>query len=308
MSLFAYLQQTQRFLREHNQTFLNPEDLISYINRARREVAMRGQAIRVLTPISGSIVSWTVDDAGSGYTDTPTLTVSEPDLPSGTLPFPNGDQATAEAIVQSGSIAAIFSSYGGAGYFQPTLTIEDSTGADAEASATLSWINTLNQGQEVYAYSDIDLSAFPGCESVYYVRSISILYSNYRYSLPNYAFSTYQSMIRQYPRAYQYVPAFFSQFGQGTAGSVYVYPLPSQTYAAEWDCQVIPSDLIDDQSYDALPAPWTEAVPYMAAHLAMIELQNFNAARAFMELYEKWALLYSQYARVGRVTNPYGRY
>ena len=36
-SLFDYLKQTQRFLREGKQDLLNPEDLIGYINRARRD-------------------------------------------------------------------------------------------------------------------------------------------------------------------------------------------------------------------------------------------------------------------------------
>lgn len=308
MALFEYMQQTQRFLREQRQEYLNPDDLISYINRARREIAMRSQSIRVLTPSSGSIIGWSITNAGTGYSDTPTLTVSTPDFPSGALPDPAGAQATAQAIVNNGVIENIVSSYGGSGYFQPQLTIEDATGVDAAAEPILTWINELNQGQEVYPFSGIDLSANPGCEAVYFVRSISIIYANYRYSLPVYDFSTYQALIRQYPYQYQYVPALASQFGQGTSGSFYCYPLPSQTYQYELDCQCIPSDLLDDQSYEALPMPWSDAVPYFAAHLAMLELQNFNSAKAFLDLYDTFAQRYSNYARVGRRTNPYGRY
>lgn len=46
-ALNEYLKQTQRFLRDATQQFLNPQDLISYVNRARREVAMRAQCIRM---------------------------------------------------------------------------------------------------------------------------------------------------------------------------------------------------------------------------------------------------------------------
>lgn len=306
--LFQYLQDTQRFLREQNQVMLNPEDLTNYINRARREVAMRTQAIRVLTPIAGSIIGWSVTAGGSGYSNDPTLTISAPDLPNGMLPDPNGAQATATASVQNGTITAIYSQYGGSGYFQPTMTITDDTGTGATATPEISWTNHVNQGQEQYAFSDIDLSMFPGCESVYFVRSITILYNNYRYALPMYAFSVYQSQIRQYPRQYQYVPTFSSQFGQGTSGSFFLYPLPSEEYAAEYDCLVLPSDLIDDQSVEALPMPWRDAVPYFAAHLAMLELQNYNAANFFLTLYKERAQSYSDFARVGRMVNPYGRY
>lgn len=306
--LFTYMKDTQRLLREQKQNYLNPQDLIAYINRARREIAMRSQCIRVLTPISGEITGWTVTDGGSGYSDTPTLTITTPDFPSGTGTYPTGAQATAQAIVQSGVITAIDSTYGGAGYFAPTMTITDTTGSGATATASLSFINELNQGQEVYPFSDIDLSQNPGCAAVYFVRSVSIIYNNYRYSLPVYAFSIYQAMIRQYPFQYQYVPTFASQFGQGVNGSFYVYPLPSQTYQYELDCQCTPSDLIDDLSVEAIPQPWQDAVAFYACHLAMTELQNYNAATYFLGLYEKFAQRFSDYARVGRVTNPYGRF
>ena len=62
--LFGYLRQTQRFLREQKQDFENPDDLLSYINRARREVAGRTQCIRRLTPISGQVVDGTVVTGG----------------------------------------------------------------------------------------------------------------------------------------------------------------------------------------------------------------------------------------------------
>ncbi len=306
--LNTYLQQTQRFLRDQKQETNNPGDLISYVNRARREIAMRSTAIRRLTPISGSIVSWEVTDGGSGYVN-PTLEVSAPDFPSGSLPYPSGLQATAGAVVQGGIITSITSTEGGAGYWEPpTLTITDFPGTGATATATLSFINQLNEGQESYAFSDIDTSMFPGVGAVYAVHSVSVIYSNYRYSLPCYSFSTYQAMIRQYPFQYQYVPTFCAQFGQGTDGSFFMYPLPSQQYQIEFDCFCLPQDLLTNDSDEALPQPWQDAVPYFAAALAFEELQNYNVAKYYHDQYDKMALRYSQYARPGRVVNPYGRY
>lgn len=306
MSLNSMLQQTQRLLREQNQVFENPTDLISYINNARREIALRTQCIRILTPSSGVITGYSIAAAGAGYTNTPTVTVTAPDFPSGQLPYPNGLQATAFPTVLNGQITQIDPVVGGAGYFQPTVTITDSTGTGASASAIVQQINLLNQGQEVYPFSGINLSGNPGCKSVYGVRGISLIYSGYRYSLECLPFSRYQ-IYRAYPYQYQYTPAICSQFGQGTNGNFFFYPLPSQSIQAEWDCQCLPSDLIDDLSPEAIPDPWTDAVPYMAAHLAFLELQNFNAAKAYLELYEKRALSYSQFTRIGRGVNPYGR-
>lgn len=308
MALFEYMKQVERFLRDARQDFLNPEDLISYINRARREVAMRAQCVRILTPISGAISSWEVTDGGSGYSAIPTLTITSPDFPSGTGVYPNGLQAEAQAIVTGGVIQSIQSTEGGAGYFQPQMTITDTTGSDATAEATVAFINVLNAGQEVYPFSSVDLSQNPGAGAVYMVKSISIIYSNYRYSLPVYAFSEYQAHIRSFPFQYQWVPAMASQYGQGVSGSFYVYPLPSQTYQYELDCFCLPQDLTDDLSVEIIPAPWTDAIPYFSAYLGYLELQNANMARFYLDQFDSFLLRYSTYARPGIRVNPYGRY
>jgi hypothetical protein len=307
VGLNKYLEQVQRFARDQKQQYFDVGNLIDYVNRARREVAGRTQCIRRLTTISGSIESWSVTNGGSGYSSSPTLTITPPDFPSGTLPFPNGAQATATAIVQGGVITAIESAYGGAGYFQPVMTIKDTTGKGATAVASVAHINTLNQGQEVYNFSDVDLSIFPGVDSCYAVKSVSIIYANYRYSVPIYAFSIYQAYVRQYPFQYQYVPTFGSQYGQGTDGSFYLYPLPSQQYQIEFDMYCLPQDLIDDQSVDVIPKPWDDAVSYFAAALAFEEFQNLNAAKYYHDQFDQRVLGYSMYARPGRMINPYGR-
>jgi len=305
-----YLRQTQRFLREQKQEFENPDDLMSYINRARREVAGRTQCIRRLTPISGQVVSATVLTGGTGYV-TPVATITPPDFPSGVLPAPNGRQATTGVTKSAGVITGIDINDGGDGYFQPLVTITDASGpgTGATASLTLSPMNLLNQGQEVYNFSDIFLGNWPGVDTVHAIKSISIIYSNYRYSLPMYAFSVYQAQIRQYPFQYQYVPAFASQFGQGAGGSFYVYPLPSQTYQMEFDCFCLPTDMqLDNSISEPIPQPWTDAVPYMAAQLAYMELQNWNAAKFYQNEFDMRTLGYSTQARPGRTVNQYGRY
>jgi len=306
--LHEYLQQTERFLRDQKQELLNPGDLVSYINRARREVAMRSQCLRILTPVSGAVTAASIVAYGSGYTNSPTITITAPDFPAGGTINPGGAQATAAAIVQSGSIANVDITYGGAGYFQPSASITDSTGSGASISLTVSTPNVLVAHQEVYPFSDVNLDAFPGVESIYMIKSISILYSNYRYSLPCYSFSDYQAKLRRYPVGYSWVPTCCSQFGQGVNGSFYVYPIPSQTYQYELDCFCIPSDLTTNLSDEALPLPWTEAVPYMAAYLCYLELQNYNAAKFYLDQFDMFVNRYSTYARPGRATNPYGRY
>ncbi len=307
-SLNTYLQQCQRFLREAKQDFLNPDDLRSYINRARREVAMRAMCVRRLTPISGSVVTIAVTAGGTGYSAAPTVTITAPDFPSGQGAYANGDQATATAVVSAGVVLAISVDYGGHGYFQPEVTITDVTGTGATATATVTGVNTITIGKEQYPLSEIDVSSFPGVDSVYLVHSVSVIYSNYRYSLPQYDFSTYQAQIRNFPFQYTYVPTFCSQTGQGSEGSIFMYPLPSQTYQVEYDCFCMPQDLVTNDSQDVIPKPWDDVVPYFAAHLAFLEIQNMNTSNFYFDLYNKMLVRYSTAARFGRAVNPYGRY
>lgn len=307
MPLFDYMKQTQRFIHDSKMEMVDPADLIVYINRARREVAMRTQCLRVLPTISGSVIGATVGTVGHNYT-APTVTITPPDFPSGALPFPNGVQATANIQATGGTISNIAIDNGGSGYFQPQIIINDPTGSGATATAQTSLLNTVNQGQEVYPFSGVDLTPFPGVGSIVTVKSVSIIYANYRYSIPVYSFSRYQALIRQYPFQYQYVPTMGAQFGQGTNGSFYLYPIGSQTYQMEWDCFCVPSDILTDQDVEALPQyPWTDGVPFLAAYYAFLEMQNLNAANFYNQQFDKWMTRYGTYARPGRQINPYGR-
>jgi len=307
-TLNDYIQDVQTFLRDSSQNMLDPGDIIKSINRARREIALRTNCLRILPDISAACMTCSVVAAGSGYSNTPTITLSAPDFPSGTGPYPGGAQASVSAIVQSGTIASAFVTYGGSGYFQPTASITDATGTGASITVQTAAINTLNEGQEQYPFSDVDLSPFPGVESIYAVQSVSIIYANYRYSIPIYSFSAYQAKIRNYPFQYQYVPAFGAQYGQGTSGSFFLYPLPSQTYQYELDCYCLPSDLTTNLSVEALPDPWTDAVAYWAAHLSYLQIQNYNAAKFYEDMFERRLQHYSNAARVSRAVNIYGRY
>lgn len=308
-TLFSYMQLVQRLIHDTKQEKANPEDILAYVNQGRREVAERAQCIRRLTPISGSVVSATVVNPGTGYT-APTVSITPPDFPSGVPPYPNGAQATGNAILLGGTIAAVDIAFGGSGYFQPVGSIVDPTGTGASISLTLTPFHVLNPSQEVYNFSDLPVTSWwPGIDYVYALRTNpTIIYSNYRFGIPCYAFSEYQTKVRNFPLQYQWVPSICAQFGQGADGSIYAYPLPSQIYQWEWDCLCSPSDLIDNQSYDALPHPWAQSVAYYATHLAYLNFQNLNAAEYYMKLYENSVVRRSQAARPSRVVTSFGRY
>lgn len=305
--LSSYVQNTMRLIGDVNQQRVPYNDLVIYVNRARRKVAELTQCVRVLTPISGSITSVTLVSEGLGYTS-PSVTISPPDSPGGTVNNPGGLQATAIAHVTSGTITSITMTNPGSGYFQPTVTITDSTGSGAVGTAVLSPINQTVANQEVYNFSNIPLGNVQGVLSIFAIKSVSMIYENYRYSLPMYSFSTYQAMIRRYPYQYSYVPTVGSQYGQGVNGSLYLYPIASQAYPYECDCFCLPIDLVDDTTFEAIPQPWTDSIPYYAAYLAYLYMQQANDAKGMRKLFDDNLLEQSIASRPGRITNPYGRY
>lgn len=268
--LYRYLQQVQRLLGfDETQAYYSIDDLIEFVNIARGEVAAQGQCVRLLTPCAGSIVTLNVTNPGTGYTN-PVISVSVPDAPSGSLPFPQGAQATGNVQQIGGMISNASIAFGGGGYFQPVVTVSDPTGVGAVIEPILAPLNQTIFGQEEYPFEGIDLTPFPGIGSILSVRSVSFVWSNWQWSSSRVSFSKYQALIRQYVASFFAPPVWVCQFGQGAAGTLKMYPLPDQSYQMQWDCLCLPSDLIDDTSYDPIPEPWTKAVPFYAAHLALL--------------------------------------
>lgn len=305
--LFDYLKQVRRLSRDQRMSTIDEGDLIDFVNRARRDVAMRSSCVRILTPISGQVIQCTMVTPGSNYSQATVAVISAPDFPSGFAPHPNGAQATALPIISSGQIVGCDIAYGGSGYFQPTITFIDATGTGAVGSLAVSPISVMNQGQEVYRFADQDLSANPGVKSIYSVKSVSVLYANWRYTLACPSFSSYQATLRSFPFQYQYVPFYMAQYGRGTAGAFFMYPQPSAPWQMEWDCFCLPDNLTDDQSVEAIPDPYTDAVPFRAAYFAYLELQNLNAARFYDQEFDKWMARFGTATLPGRTSNPYGR-
>ena len=305
--LFQYMQRTQRLVGDTNQTQVPPNDIIDCINQARNHIAELTQSVRAITLISGSVTSITLLAGGSGYTS-PTVTISTPDSPGGLATNPSGVQAAATAVLTGTSITSITLSVAGAGYFQPTVTITDSTGSGASATANVSALTQTVNGQEVYPFSNFVLTPASGVGAVFAVKSVSMIYDDFRYSLPVYSFSTYQALIRRYPRQYSYVPTIGSQFGQGTNGSLYLYPIANSNYQFECDCFCLPTPLAADTDPEVIPQPWSDSVPFFAAYLVLLQMQRANDARGMLDLFDKFLLRQSGAARSGRRTNPYGRW
>src|SRR3954470_957985 len=113
-TLTQYLTQVQRPLGTKSAATLYPTaDLTDYINTARNQIAIEGQCVRALPPISGPISTIAVTSAGVGW-GAATVLISAPDSPSGAGPQANGVQASANATSAAGRITAVTVLSGGA--------------------------------------------------------------------------------------------------------------------------------------------------------------------------------------------------
>lgn len=282
--LFYYQQELQQLLGDQAEKRFNISDLRSYINRARRKVAQATQCVRVLPPSSGSFASLRPVPGGTGYT-APTVIISPPDaIGTGFV------QATATATVALGVITAFTITNAGTGYVQPTVTINDTTGVGAVAVPTLTAFAAAIAGQEVYTFASLSAlvqANIPGVANVVAVQSVAVSWGSWKPMMRNIpSWSAFQAYCRAWDIGQQNYPTVWSQYGQGENGSFYIFPIPSILSQMDVDCYCTPIDLMLDTDVEAIPHPYTEAVPWYAAFLAYLSAQNQDAAAGMLANYK----------------------
>jgi hypothetical protein len=88
-------------------------------------------------------------------------------------------------------------------------------------------------------------------------------------------------------------PVTWAQYAQGSAaptggssqsGSFYLDPIPDDVWTLYCDCACYPVTLVDDTTVEAIPYPFTDAVPFFAAYYALLGAQ-MQARRADAEAF-----------------------
>lgn len=193
-------------------------------------------------------------------------------------------------------------------YSTPSLTrfINISRGQLAGESRCIRAIGTINTviGQRAYNFSSINVgvSASTGIDGVLHVRQISwVVGSGQRMLAPTpweqfYLFNLNNPVPQSgFPRRWsQYAQGGAPQAGttEGQGGSFYIDPIPDASYPLTCDCTCFPIGLVNDNTVEAIPYLWTDAVPFFAAYYAYLSSQTgarqADAARMF-ELYKEFS-------------------
>lgn len=92
-------------------------------------------------------------------------------------------------------------------------------------------------------------------------------------------------------------PEVYAQFGQGVLGTLW-FNLPDIDYTVNVDAVCYPIPLVDDSTAEAIPYPWTDAVPYYAAWYGMMNEQRQGDADRYMQRYKELM------ARARLMSNP----
>lgn len=273
--LTKYLTRVQSLVSDAANQFWSQSSLINFINEARGQIAAEGQCIKVLTPGTNGISSITVTAGGSGYTTPPTVTITGP-----------GTGATATAVLTGDAVTSVTVTAAGSKYDNTTtISFSGGGGSGAKATPVINCLNTV-ANQEVYTFATANtfVQLTTGVSSILFVESVAVSWGALKPVLNQWNWNDLQARVRAYP-VISGQPAMWAQFGQGQSGSIYLQPVPTQALPMEFNCICTPIDLVDDTTAEAIPYPWTDAVPYYSAYLAFLNARRPEEARDKLNIY-----------------------
>jgi hypothetical protein len=158
------------------------------------------------------------------------------------------------------------------------------------------------QTSTVAANQEIILtSALPNGVNTLDIINLNLIWGNTRIALQYLPFTDFNARLRYYQN-YIGRPIAYSMYGQT---SIYLGPVPDQTYTIELDTIVLPTALSNASPTETLPAPYTSPVAFYACYKAKHKEQAFGESEIFRQEYinQVRAVLSSVFTR--RITTPY---
>ena len=275
MALNAYLTQVRQLLKDPNGNTYNTTDLTDYINEARGELAITAECVRLLLQWNDAATFTQTGDTVAGQSTITGLTGTA-NLAVGQLVFLPGTLGLLTQIIAVPPNA-------------PANTVKISVPALANSSgATFSFTPLFSTvvGQETYAYPTAAWVS-QGYQQVVQVKSISVNWGGVlgtnNLQLEKASFTNYNAILGYYGQNLLSQPAVWVQYGT----YVKMRPIPSAAYPMQWDCICQPIVLANDSDPEVIPYPFSNAVKYYAAYLALLQSQREKDAENMMKRYER---------------------
>ena len=122
-------------------------------------------------------------------------------------------------------------------------------------------------------------ASYGGCDSVLNVVQLSINWGGpSRPALDWLPWDEFQAYCRAYAFQNLAYPSVWAVLNDGSLGEVWIFPTPSQQLDMEALVDCLPSNLVDDNSPEALPLNFQDNVKYAAAALTFMQRQQFSLA------------------------------
>ena len=138
---------------------------------------------------------------------------------------------------------------------------------------------TLSVGVET-----IPFASLPQGSNTLDILNINLYWGDSRWPMYYMAWTDFNAQLRFWQN-YNGRPIGFSMYGYKT---IYIGPKPDQTYTVEVDTVVLPVDLVNGADPDTdIPEPFTECVPFFAAHMAKFQEQSYGESEIFKQQYTK---------------------
>ncbi|KKK58499.1 hypothetical protein LCGC14_3043820 [marine sediment metagenome] len=138
-----------------------------------------------------------------------------------------------------------------------------------------------------YALSaaDIGVSATTGINTPFKANQATVDVGDGEMPLMSKPWAWFQSYLLGEVIPTEGQPTTWAQLKQGIAATLYFYPLPDTTFTVNLDCVCEPIDLTDNNTVEAIPYPFTDAVPFLAAYYAYMSVQRQDHADTMMTRY-----------------------
>jgi hypothetical protein len=101
-------------------------------------------------------------------------------------------------------------------------------------------------------------------------------------------------------------PGFWSQHAFGTIGSIYLAPIPSLAQPMDVDCACLPFPLETDEDPECIPMPWTDAVPFYAATMCLLQQQRQQDAAMLLQIFSAELPFAASVVAPTLIQAPYG--
>jgi hypothetical protein len=172
-----------------------------------------------------------------------------------------------------------------------TTYINDARVQIAGASESIRFVGSasLSPSVQTLAFGSISVaSAPPGTQGAIAVRKGSVFTTaNGWQEITNIEWERFWSFFLNGPNATATgTPQVYSQLQPGVAGQLWFSPIPGSALPAKFDCAGYPIPLVTDGTVEALQYPWTEAVQYYAAYLALLNAQRYADADEMLQRYD----------------------